>query len=666
MNRFAAVLLSLAVLPLAAWADPPGRVARLALVEGQASVFTDPEQGWEDARINTHLTSENSLWTEPGARAEVRFGSTAIRLGEVTQLDILQLDDSSFHGHVARGTLTVRIRDFDRAESYAVTTPDARFQLRSNGRYRIDADLERGESRLTVFSGTARLDTVGGSISIDTSRSVRVTGGERPRYEFEAAYATAIDEWALARDQRFDERETSRYVPPQMTGWEDLDDYGVWRNEPEYGPVWFPTRVEAGWAPYRYGRWTWVRPWGWAWVDDAPWGYAPFHYGRWAFIGSRWGWYPGHYTTRPVWAPALVGWVGRPGWNISISTGLTDVVGWYPLSPYDRFQPWYATNVTYVTNVNRIVIPPRWNRDRRDDRRPDRRDDRGDNRHDNRDRGATVVPRNQFGSHRPVQNVLAPVSRDVVAAQPVVSGSSVLPSRNEWRSRPKPVQSSPAPRAAASGEPVGSPRMSSPLAPAPGAPAARPRATTPAAPAYAAPQAAPQVAPRVAPRVAPQAAPQAAPQVAPRVAPQAAPQAAPQSAPTSRFARPAPAEPALRAKPAPVEPATQAKPPEPRAIELRVPRAIERAAPVQVQPHVQPEAQPRMQPQAQPQAQPQLQSSPLQQRVQPQAQPQPAAVPVAPAANPAPVQERPARGGERPSPRPVEKPARPADTGQGG
>ena len=52
--------------------------------------------------------------------------------------------------------------------------------------------------------------------------------------------------------------------------------------------------VAAGWAPYRYGRWAWVRPWGWTWVDDAPWGFAPFHYGRWVCgRGERWCWAPG-------------------------------------------------------------------------------------------------------------------------------------------------------------------------------------------------------------------------------------------------------------------------------------------------------------------------------------------------------------------------------------
>ena len=32
--------------------------------------------------------------------------------------------------------------------------------------------------------------------------------------------------------------------------------------------------------------WVWLRPWGWTWVDDAPWGFAPFHYGRWLWWGE--------------------------------------------------------------------------------------------------------------------------------------------------------------------------------------------------------------------------------------------------------------------------------------------------------------------------------------------------------------------------------------------
>ena len=215
MNRLAA-LLCCAVLPLAAWAqEPPGRVARLSLVEGEVAVFADAEQGWETARVNSHLTSENSVWTEPGSRAEVRFGTKALRLDETTQLDILRLDDDAFHAHLVRGALAVRIREFDRGERFLVTTPEARFQLRGNGRYRIEADPGRGESRLIVFSGTARLRGGRRLRQRRHGRGVRVTGGERPRYEFEPAWATPFDEWALARDERWEERESARYVSPR-------------------------------------------------------------------------------------------------------------------------------------------------------------------------------------------------------------------------------------------------------------------------------------------------------------------------------------------------------------------------------------------------------------------------------------------------------------------
>ena len=86
----------------------------------------------------------------------------------------------------------------------------------------------------------------------------------------------------------------------------------MWSEAPEYGPVWRPRTVEIGWAPYRDGRWAWVEPWGWTWIDDAPWGFAPFHYGRWAMVGGGWVWVPGRMVVgvRPVYAPALVVFVG--------------------------------------------------------------------------------------------------------------------------------------------------------------------------------------------------------------------------------------------------------------------------------------------------------------------------------------------------------------------
>src|SRR5207247_6361094 len=89
-------------------------------------------------------------------------------------------------------------------------------------------------------------------------------------------------------DERLDHSASARYVSPDVVGSEDLDEYGTWRNTPDYGEVWTP-RVDVGWAPYRNGHWIWVAPWGWTWVEDEPWGYAPFHNGRWVYYNNYWG-----------------------------------------------------------------------------------------------------------------------------------------------------------------------------------------------------------------------------------------------------------------------------------------------------------------------------------------------------------------------------------------
>ncbi len=135
-----------------------------------------------------------------------------------------------------------------------------------------------------------------------------------------------------------------------MTGYEDLDAHGTWRTVPEYGAVWVPARVERGWAPYRHGHWSWIAPWGWTWVDDAPWGFAPFHYGRWVMVHDHWAWAPGAIVRRPVYAPALVAFVGGSSWGVSFRSG--PAVGWFPLGWREPYRPWYRASHAHTRNVN--------------------------------------------------------------------------------------------------------------------------------------------------------------------------------------------------------------------------------------------------------------------------------------------------------------------------
>jgi hypothetical protein len=437
---------AMALAPLAPAQDLPLRVGRIAHIEGLASVYQDSEYGWEKAYINTPITSENSVWTDQGSRAELRISGMAIRLDRLTQFDVARLDEDELDAFVARGSVALRVRHYEKSERLTFNTPNARVRIRQDGRYRIDVDPDRLETRVTVFAGEARIGTEDGRIRVGPGRSVVVFGNPAEFYE-QGAASDGFDRWVLTRDERWREGRSTNYVSTYMTGYEDLDMYGEWRQEPEYGALWYPRQVSAGWAPYRYGRWDYVRPWGWTWIDDAPWGYAPSHYGRWVYVRDRWGWHPGERVARPVWAPALVAWVGGANWSAGVSSGGPSV-GWYPLSPWDRYEPWFQASPAYVQRVNVVV------------REAPQRDDRRRWRETTRERGFTVADRRVLVEQRPVQQALIRVPVEQMRQAQVVSRpEAMLPSRNDVLARRR---KQPPPAVAT---PVAPPAVAQPTAP---------------------------------------------------------------------------------------------------------------------------------------------------------------------------------------------------------
>ena len=131
-----------------------------------------------------------------------------------------------------------------------------------------------------------------------------------------------------------------------MPGYSDLDDNGTWNEEPDYGPVWYPNTVSVGWAPYSYGYWNYIGPWGWSWIGYEPWGFAPYHYGRWSYIGSRWGWCPGPIYARPFYGPAFVGFFGGSHFGVGLN------VGWFPLGFGEPYHPWFRGGRGYMNRIN--------------------------------------------------------------------------------------------------------------------------------------------------------------------------------------------------------------------------------------------------------------------------------------------------------------------------
>jgi hypothetical protein len=343
--------------PPAAEAPPDSEiqqtVARVSLVAGGVSFSRgDDPDNWGPADVNVPMTLGDRAWTGDDGRLELQVhGGNLARLSARTDLQALNLQTDVKQFSLSLGTASFSIRRLGDNEVFEVDTPNAAVTFERPGDYRIDVN-EGGDTRVQVRRGRAITAAGGGQVALSAGQAMEVEGAEAPRYDIVALpREDGWDRWVQERDQRLAQARSYTYVTADIAGVEDLDQYGRWQQIPDYGWAWTPVSVEAGWAPYRAGRWIWQDPWGWTWVAAEPWGWAPYHYGRWALYGSSWYWVPVAPTVPVVaYSPALVAFVGGGG----------GYVGWFPLAPRDPYYPWWrrgpTVNVTNVTYVNRTYI----------------------------------------------------------------------------------------------------------------------------------------------------------------------------------------------------------------------------------------------------------------------------------------------------------------------
>ena len=425
-RTWAAVLCSAAALLFcaSAMADPPARVARLGQIAGSVTFSPAGEEDWVLAQTNRPFITGDRVWSDAGSHAELQMGGAAVRLGANTSVAILNLDDNIAQLQLAQGTLNVRVRQIYGEQFYEIDTPNLAFSIRRAGDYRIDVDPNGNATIISVRAGQGEAWGEGAAYVIGAGQQYTFVGEGLRDYSFAALPPLdEFDRWSFDRNRREDATVSARYVAPEVIGYSDLDEYGTWRSVEGYGNVWVPTRVEASWAPYHFGHWGWVEPWGWTWLDDAPWGFAPFHYGRWAYLSSHWCWVPGPIAVRPVYAPALVVFVG--GGGFSLSAGVAGVA-WFPLGPGEVYRPSYAVSRGYFNNinvsntvVNTTVINNVYNNVNVTNIVYRNREVAG---------AITAVPTNAFASGEPVSRHAVQVSRDVIAREQVTHVAAVAPS----------------------------------------------------------------------------------------------------------------------------------------------------------------------------------------------------------------------------------------------
>ncbi|MCC7460977.1 MAG: hypothetical protein IT480_00805, partial [Gammaproteobacteria bacterium] len=285
------------------------RAARLSYLDGAVRVALEGGSEWVEPRLNLTLTGGDRLRTDRDARAELRWDRGALRLDGGSQVELDRMNDAAVRIWLTRGVAAVRVRAIDEDDQVAVGTEAGIVEVLQPGEYRIEADDRGADALLIVRTGLAEFRAGERSYRVHAGEMLRLRRGSEGEARVGTAFARdGFDRWCEEREARLVRSVSSRYVPADMVGYEDLDAYGRWDFVAGFGYAWFPSGLAAGWTPYSHGNWMWVSPWGWTWIDSSPWGYAPYHYGRWMRHRGRWCWMPGPRHERPHYRPAPEGW----------------------------------------------------------------------------------------------------------------------------------------------------------------------------------------------------------------------------------------------------------------------------------------------------------------------------------------------------------------------
>ena len=342
-----------------AWAgDPPLGGARVGAVEGEAQVRLAEDGIWKAAPLHMPLLPGDRLQIGPAGWLEILLSNgTAIRLAPASSARLVAVppsepaEDAAAELELDAGRAIVATSDGAPARPAVVlNATGTRIHIYPRTQLRAEA-VAPDATEVVLREGAATAETLGTTIPLRAGEALQA--GRGGAVLLAGRPLDAFDHWSAARDRALAAAPpASPHLPPPLSPHaSDLDRYGQWAPVPEYGYVWRPTAVAAGWAPFTAGRWVW-RAGTWVWLPAEPWGWLPFHYGRWRWdpiLG--WYWVPPRTRAALVWSPGAVAWIRTPG-----------LVTWIPLAPGEIYYaprsyglwsaPAPATTVINITHVH--------------------------------------------------------------------------------------------------------------------------------------------------------------------------------------------------------------------------------------------------------------------------------------------------------------------------
>jgi hypothetical protein len=292
--------------------------------------------------MNAPLVEGDQIATDSGSRAEVQLDyANVVRLNQASTVKVADLEQGHVQVQIGQGLIDYTVLRGS-GQNAEIDTPNMAVHPFKEGDYRVQVDSP-GQAKVIVHSGEAQVSTPQGATTVHAGEMITVEGVENAQYQVAPAPGRdEWDSWNAQRDHIITDARSWQYTNQYYTGASDLDSYGRWTSDPQYGQVWQPN-VDPGWTPYSDGTWVDEPYYGYTWVPSEPWGWAPYHYGRWFTRGPSWCWWPGPVTPAyyPVWSPAYVSFFGFGFGHWGFGFGFNNI-GWLPVGPADPFYPWWG------------------------------------------------------------------------------------------------------------------------------------------------------------------------------------------------------------------------------------------------------------------------------------------------------------------------------------
>jgi len=199
--------------------DPNQGVARISLIQGDASTQRGDSGDWMAATLNGAVVSGDKVSTADGARMELQLDfANILRLSGNTEADIADFTHNHIQLQIAQGLINYTVLKTNQAD-LEIDTPNVGVQLLREGTYRIQVN-SANETVVIVRDGEVELSTPSGSIKVGKGEmaTIRGVGTDAEYKKSDASSKDDWDKWNEDRDRAMEKAQSWKHVNPYYTG----------------------------------------------------------------------------------------------------------------------------------------------------------------------------------------------------------------------------------------------------------------------------------------------------------------------------------------------------------------------------------------------------------------------------------------------------------------